>query len=56
MVAALPDMMGDMGILPVARDLLQRAPQSVMFALDELQALAELISSNHPQVDLRRCV
>lgn len=53
MVAALPDMMGDMGILPVARDLLQRAPQSVMFALDELQALAELISSNHPQVDLR---
>ena len=24
-----------------------------MFALDELQALAELISSNHPQVDLR---
>ena len=24
MVAALPDMMGDMGILPVARDLLQR--------------------------------
>ena len=43
MVAALPDLMGDMGILPVARDLLQRAPQSVLVALDELQALAELI-------------
>jgi ATP phosphoribosyltransferase regulatory subunit len=53
MLAALPDLMGDMDILPVARDLLQRAPQPVLAALDELRALAELIRNNHPQVDLR---
>ncbi len=53
MLAALPDLMGDMDILPVARDLLQGAPQTVLAALDELRELAELIRNNHPQVDLR---
>ena len=53
MLAALPDLMGDMDILPIAEDLLQRAPQTVLTALDELRALAELIRKNHPQVDLR---
>ena len=40
--------MGDMDILPIAEDLLRGAPQTVMTALDELRALAELIRKNHP--------
>lgn len=53
MLAALPDLMGDVSILPVVRAQLRQAPESVQLALDELQGLAELIQSNHPSVDLR---
>jgi ATP phosphoribosyltransferase regulatory subunit len=53
MLSALPGLMGDMDILPVATDLLQRAPQTVLAALDELRTLAELVRNNHPQVGLR---
>ena len=53
MMTALPDLMGDVGILPEAEATLEKAPGSVKVALAELQQLAQMIQQRHPQVDLR---
>ena len=53
MLAALPDLMGDVTVLPKAAALLEDAPEPVRIALAELQSLAALIQANHPRVDLR---
>ena len=53
MLAALPDLMGDVTVLPRAAALLEDAPEPVRTALAELQSLAALIQANHPRVDLR---
>ena len=53
MMIGLPDLMGDAGIFPTARALLQAAPPAVQTSLAELESLAALVAQNHPQVDMR---
>jgi ATP phosphoribosyltransferase regulatory subunit len=53
MLAALPDLMGDIDILNSAGEVLQRAPESVLAALQELQELSAMVKARYPQVDLR---
>jgi ATP phosphoribosyltransferase regulatory subunit len=53
MLAALPDLMGDIGVLESAREALQQAPEGVLAALQELQELSTMVKARYPQVDLR---
>ena len=53
MLAALPGLMGNTSVLPVARDALAKGSDAVKVALDELQALAQTIQQRFPDVDLR---
>ena len=53
MLAALPDLMGDIDILNSAGEVLQQAPESVLAALQELQELSAMVKARYPQVDLR---
>jgi ATP phosphoribosyltransferase regulatory subunit len=53
MLAALPDLMGDIDILNSAGEVLQQAPESVLAALQELQELSTMVKARYPQVDLR---
>ena len=53
MLAALPDLMGDIDILDSAGEVLQQAPESVLAALQELQELSAMVKARYPQVDLR---
>ena len=53
MLAGLPLLMGDRGVIERARNSLAGAPSGVAQALDQLAELAELIHQNHPSVSLR---
>lgn len=53
MLAALPDLMGDIGVLESAREALQQAPEGVLAALQELQELSTMVKARYPQADLR---
>ena len=53
MMIGLPDLMGDAGVFPTARALLQAAPSAVQTSLAELESLAALVAQNHSQVDMR---
>ena len=53
MLSALPDLMGDSGVLELAGKVLNSAAESVRSALDELKDLAAMIKARYPQVDLR---
>ena len=53
MLAALPDLMGDIDIFNSAGEVLQQAPESVLAALQELQELSAMVKARYPQVDLR---
>ena len=49
---ALPRLAGAIDVLDTAREVLDGAPDEVFAALDELQAVAEVIAARYPQVTL----
>ena len=53
MMAALPNLMGDVSALDEARRVLAKAPSAVHEALDELATLANMITIHQADVDLR---
>jgi ATP phosphoribosyltransferase regulatory subunit len=53
MMAALPNLMGDVGALDEALKVLANAPAPVHSALDELATLANMITIDKTEVDLR---
>ena len=53
MMAALPNLMGDVSALDEARRVLAKAPSAVHKALDELATLANMITIHQADVDLR---
>ena len=53
MMAALPNLMGDVSALDEARRVLAKASTPVHEALDELATLANMITIHQADVDLR---
>jgi len=53
MMAALPNLMGDVSALDEARRVLAKAPAAVHQALDEIATLAKMITIHQADVDLR---
>ncbi len=52
MLQALPNLSGGHAVLDVAREKLAEAPDEVLAAIDELDAVAEVVAARYPQAQL----